>query len=367
MRIKKLLEEWKIAGILLVLIVCGAFLLRIYNLTTIPIFVDEAIYIHWAQIISAESTQRFLPQSSEGKQPLFMWMMTVFLVLINDPLVAGRLLSVITGIFTLLGVFLTMFYLSKSKKVALIACLIYAISPFTLFFDRMALADSMLTMFGVWTMLFSALLARTGRLDTAMLTGFSLGGALLTKSPAIFFALLLPASWLLSIWPKSATERVMKLLKLTVLNLIALAIAFLMYNILRLGPGFEQIGIQNQKYVFPISHLWTNPLDPFVPHIKDVAIWFWDLGPSAFIFLVLIGLTAGLLRRRVETLFVSIWVFVPLTAVMMYGRVFTARYILYTIPPLIMLAAFVFAYLKEKYAKLLFIVLGIFILQAIWT
>src|SRR3989344_8489093 len=127
-----------------------AILLRTYNIFSIPIFADEAIYIRWAQVMRAVSSLRFLPLD-DGKQPLFMWLMIPFLKVIGDPLLAGRTLSMLAGLGTLTGIFLVTLRLFKNKKTAILAALIYAVSPFTVFFDRMALVDSLLMCFGVWS------------------------------------------------------------------------------------------------------------------------------------------------------------------------------------------------------------------------
>ena len=72
--------------------------LRLTGLTRLPIFSDEAIYIHWAQIISRDPGQ-FLISLTDGKQPLFMWLNVLTVGLFDDPLVSGRLVSVIAGWF----------------------------------------------------------------------------------------------------------------------------------------------------------------------------------------------------------------------------------------------------------------------------
>src|SRR4030042_902826 len=115
-------------------------------------------------------------------------------------IILSFLILVVAGVVTLMGVFTASLILFGSKKKALLASFIYAIVPFSVFFDRMALVDSMLSMFGIWTLIFGILTAKTLRLYFAMLAGFSLGGALLTKSPALFFVLLLPFCWLMSSW-----------------------------------------------------------------------------------------------------------------------------------------------------------------------
>ncbi|MCL4366168.1 glycosyltransferase family 39 protein, partial [Patescibacteria group bacterium] len=177
-----------VLGILAVLY----FILRLPNLTLQPIFADEAIYIRWAQVMKAESTLRFLPLS-DGKTPLFMWTMMPILKFIQDPLFAGRLLSVLSGFFTLLGVF----FLSRkifNNKTAFWAGLLYTVTPYTVFFDRMALVDSMLACFTVWIVYFALWLIRSVRLDVSMILGYLLGGAILTKTPGMFNLLILPLS-----------------------------------------------------------------------------------------------------------------------------------------------------------------------------
>ena len=63
----------KIKTILILLTICLLFLVsRIWNLTSLPVFGDEAIYVRWSQIIKSVDSLRFIPQT-DGKQPLYMW------------------------------------------------------------------------------------------------------------------------------------------------------------------------------------------------------------------------------------------------------------------------------------------------------
>src|SRR4029079_15185940 len=80
-----------------------ALVLRIYNLTIIPVFADEAIYIRWSQVMRNVPELRFLPLS-DGKQPLFMCATIPLFKLFSDPLFAGRFLSVLCGMGTMVGV-----------------------------------------------------------------------------------------------------------------------------------------------------------------------------------------------------------------------------------------------------------------------
>lgn len=350
-----------ILGGLLVLLL---FSLRFFHLTILPIFADEAIYIRWAQVMRAEETLRFLPLS-DGKQPLFMWVMIPFLKYITNPLFAGRLVSVFSGLGTMVGVSLLSWLLFKSKKIAFVAGLIYAVSPFTFFFDRMSLVDSMLSMFGVWTFIFSYLAFTKRRLDFAMLAGFSLGAAWLTKSPALFFALLLPTLWLFASWPKGWRAACKNLIKLAGINIVIWAIGFGIYNILRLGPNFSVIASRNLDYVWPLSHILTSPLDPLKPFFDRSFEWIRMMGPWGILVLWLLNYLVNWKKHWKELLVLTVWFLGPIAVQSEFAKVLTARYILLSIPYLVILAAAVFTEEGKIKRNILIIILAFLVAQAL--
>lgn len=344
--------NFKNTFIVLGLIIAG-FVLRVSKLVSLPVFADEAIYIRWSEIMRAEQTLRFLPLS-DGKQPFYMWVLMPFLKVISDPLFAGRFVSVLCGVAIIVGVYLLAKLLFKTNKVAILAAAITTVSPFLIFFDRLALVDSMLSMFGVWTLLLVVKTVTTGRLDFAMLSGFALGGALLTKSPALFFVILLPTALILV----KGQKNFYPYLRAIMLLVVTAVIGYGMYNILRLGPNFNLLSSRNLDYVHPFSHIFQSPLDPLIPHIKDMAGYLWMIGPVSIILLVVLGIIIGLKKHIRETLLISLWFIVPLFAVMEYAKVFTARYVLYVIPFLVILASLSIEYSK-KWLKYFVIALAV--------
>lgn len=330
--------------------------LRLYHLTILPVFADEAIYIRWAQVMRAEPTLRFLPLS-DGKQPLFMWLVIPFLKLFSDLLFAGRFVSVLAGMGTLIGIFLLSLVLFKNKKAALLAGFFYAISPFSFFFDRMALADALLSMFGVWTLFLGVVIAKTLRLDFAMLAGFALGGALLTKSPAIFFAILLPTAVIF-------IKKPIHLIKLAGLFAVTYLIAYALYNILRLGPNFQMIGARNADYIFPISHLWLNPKDPFIFLIDRSFEWIWAMGPALVLILAAGGIVINFRKYKREILLLVSYFLFPILVQSEFARVYTARYIVFTLPYLFVLAAAVFLTSSKLIKQAAVVILGLSVLLA---
>lgn len=332
-------KEFLIFGFLVALY----FILRLPNLTLQPIFADEAIYIRWAQVMRAEPTLRFLPLS-DGKTPLFMWVMIPLFKFISDPLLAGRFLSVISGFFTLLGVF----FLSRkiyNTRTAFWASLLYAITPYTVFFDRMALVDSMLSAFTVWVIYFAVWLVSSLRLDIAMILGYLLGGAILTKTPGMFNLFLLPTTAIGFIRRKGGRHA---FVKLVLLWGVAIAIALVIYNILRLGPNFQLLSSRNADYIFSPLELVGRPLDPFIPHFRDIADWFPKLFTWPILFCIVMGIIYTLYVIW-QQLFhgpslmggvVLFWALLPLLVNMAFLRTFTARYLLSSVPLLLIIAGF---------------------------
>lgn len=319
------------------------FALRLPNLTLQPIFADEAIYIRWAQVMRAEPTLRFV-SLSDGKTPLFMWTMTPLLKVIKDPLLAGRLLSVFSGFLTLTGVF----FLARkvfNRNTSFWAALLYVVCPYTVFFDRMALVDSMLASFTIWIIYFAMWLLRVPRLDLAMILGYFMGGALLTKTPAMINLLILPLS-MLGILKRNCSRS--KIFKLFLYWGIALLIATLIYNLLRLGPGFQQLSSRNADYMFSPFELRDRPLDPFIPHLRDMADWFPKLFTTPILIAVFIGVFVSLVKFGREVLVILIWAIIPLLLEMAFLKTFTARYLLPSIPPLLIFAGFGVTRVLEK-------------------
>lgn len=350
-------QNYKSSIILGLFILVSFFVTRLVNLTIIPVFVDEAIYIRWAQVMRAVASLRFLPLS-DGKQPFFMWLIIPFLKIFNDPLVAGRLVSIFAGFGTMIGIFVLTYLLFKNKHLSFFSALIYVISPFAFFFDRMALADGLLSLFGIWFLIFAILTVLYQRLDCAMIAGILLGLGLITKSPAIIFAILLPTTILFFDWKKSDS---VKWLKLFGLWLVIGIFAFAIYNILRLGPEFHMIAIRNKDYVFSFSEVLNHPFNPLIANLKSVINWnFILLTPLVFLSGI-VGIYFALKKNFKSGVILLIWLIAPLFAQSLIAKVFTSRYIFFTVPFILIFAAFtineVFTKVHSKILTTVFLVI----------
>lgn len=315
--------------------------LRLQNLTSLPVFGDEAIYIRWSQIIKSVETLRFIPQT-DGKQPLFMWLVVPFFKVIADPVVAARIVSVLAGLGTTLIIYLTLRIIFKIKPFnCLVAGLVYLFIPFTFFFDRLALPDNLLAFFGVLSLLFSLLLAKYPRLDLALILGGILGSAWLTKSPAIYFILLSLGTFVFINYSRP---------KLFILSLISAAISWGIYNILRLGPQFTQLAIRNKDYIWSLNDIIKHPLDPFLPHLSDTVTIISRYISWPIFGLILVALVYSFSKKKFNRylLLVIFWCLLPLIASLAIAKVFTARYILFCLPPFFIAAGYFISQLPAK-------------------
>lgn len=316
-----------------ILIFCIFAFLRFSNIYSVPVFVDEAIYVRWSQVMRSEASLRFLPMS-DGKQPLFMWSTMPMFKLISDPLVAARTLSAFCGLGTLVGLSVLSYLFFQSTSISLLTGLLYAVTPFTVFFDRMALADSMLAMFGVWVLVFFKQFLNKRTLDFAMLSGFAMGAALLTKSPAVFYFFWIGLVFIFMVDFKKENKK-------SILNLLLgffyiVTISIVMRSILKLGPNSNMAGERNLDYLYTFKEVLSHPLSPLTGNLKTTLSWLWLLlTPPVFVSLFAIT------RKQNNKILLLLFCLslLPLFAQAAVAKVYTSRYILFAVAPLILVAA----------------------------
>ncbi|MCL5785029.1 MAG: glycosyltransferase family 39 protein [Patescibacteria group bacterium] len=343
----KFLKLYRMEILVFVLIAVGYFILRIPNLTLQPIFADEAIYIRWAQLMKAEPTLRFI-SLTDGKTPLFMWLMTPLFKVFSDPLLAGRFLSVLSGFVTLSGV-LFLGWKFFNKQSGIWAAVLVTIVPFMVFFDRMALVDSMLAAFSIWSLNLALLLIKYPRIDISMTLGYVLGGGLLTKPPGFFNILVLPVSLVIFNW--KSKNRQWKFLKIFGLWIIAIVVMGGIYSILKLGPGYSGLAGRNEDYIFSPIDIINRPWDPFLPHLANLVDWLPKLLTLPVLALIVCGSVSVFIKKNKYGVVVLLWSLLPLFAQMVLLKTFTARYILFSVPPLLFLGGWGIFLISQKFKK----------------
>lgn len=313
----------------LILLSFLTFVSRVVNLSNIPIFTDEAIYIRWAQIGLADPAHRFI-SLTDGKQPLFTWAMYPMLKLFSDPLFAGRFVSVLSGVFTVIGIYLLARQLF-SFRTAWLAALIYIFSPFAFIYDRLALMDSLLSSFAVWSLYLEVLLVTHLRLDLALLLGMTIGFGLLTKSSAFFYLYLLPFSLIL-LDRRKINKRI--LIKWLGLICISIIISLTIYNSLRLSPWFYIIEQKNHVFITTFSEFIKSPFKMLGGNLRGLfEILYVYLTPT-FSIILLFSLTMMFFKRKNKQVLLLTWFFLPFITLAFFGLIIFPRFILFMVVPL---------------------------------
>lgn len=332
------------------------FLTRLINISKFPIFTDEAIYSYWAQVALHDPSNRYM-SLEDGKQPLFIWLGAIAQNFLNDPLIAMRLISVLAGFGTLVGIYL----LAKSltdHKTAILSSALYLVLPFSLLYDRLALYDSLLTMFIVYATYFIVKLAKRPSLSTSLLTGLTLGLGLMTKSSANFFLYLMPVSLLL-FDVKNKNHLVSRLSKFAAFGFIAALISQIIYNSLRykLISGslektlFYMISRKNLEFIRTLPEVIKDPFAHFYSNIHAILSWLITYISPPLFALFLLGLTLAYFKKNLSLIYLSVLIFTPFISEALFNKVLYPRFIFFYFPFVIILISYAAIWLLEKFKK----------------
>jgi len=182
--VKKAITKFFHAHSLIVLSIVY-LLSRLINLTKLPIFNDEAIYLDWGWK-SLHTNAGLFYSLYDAKPPFLIWIFGIFESVIQSPLFMGRLVSVIAGLLTLIGIY----KVAKSlggEKLAILSSAFYTVIPLFVFFDRQALMESAITASGIWSFYFLLQTIETKKTKYSVFLGLALGIGIFIKLQALVF------------------------------------------------------------------------------------------------------------------------------------------------------------------------------------
>lgn len=342
------------------------FSLRLIAIRNLPLFTDEAIYIRWAQMGFYDAAQR-LTSLSDGKQPLFIWLITLFMQGTSNPLTAGRIVSVLTGFITGIGLYFLSFTLFKNKWGAVLAVSFYVIFPFALVYDRMALYESTSGMFLVWSLLLGIILTNTVKFHMAFILALVLGGGILTKTTGFLSIYLLPL--LLFLLPVMKKDRVSKFMTWVSQIGVAIGLSLLYYSLLQLSPQFSQINEKNAIFLYHVSELVRY--DAFSKWLSNILTLIYWLAQYMSIPTFVIFLTSFYVFREHwrEKVVLFLWCAIPFIGYGLFSRSLNPRYIFPIILPLLPLFAanITDAFHKTKLRKIIVITIAVCIVSMLYV
>ncbi|OGD61259.1 hypothetical protein A3I57_02255 [Candidatus Beckwithbacteria bacterium RIFCSPLOWO2_02_FULL_47_23] len=278
---------------------------RLVNLDLIPIFADEAIYLRWAQLLAFDWRHLFVPLT-DGKTPLFMWLLAPFLRLGFDPLLTGRILSAVSGLGTVAGIY----FLAKKlfdQKTACLAAGLALVQPFLLFYNRMSLTDSLLTGLIVWSVYFG----------TGVKLGITAALAILVKPSALSYLILAPI-FKIKAWRQHLTAGI---------------IVITVYNLLRLSDSFYMIKQRSLDYLQgPTLQHWFSTVQVFGGWLLSYLGW-----PLIFAFILALIIGAKFKEKKIGIL--SLFILLPFLALAAVGKIVYPRYLLPMVPFVLIIAS----------------------------
>lgn len=320
---------------------------RLTNLTALPIFTDEAIYIRWSQIGMRDAAWRFI-SLSDGKQPMFTWVMMILLKVFEgmDPLFIGRLTSVFAGAGTLVGLWLVSYELFKDKRVAWMTGVIYVLLPFSTWYDRVALYDSMVGTFAVWSLFLAVRLVRNPRLDTALILGMVLGAGMLNKSSGFLSLYFLPVTLMLFDWQGKFIRR--RLITWAGMVLLAAILSQVFYSVLRLSPLFHMVGQKDNVFIFSMSEWLNQPFRFLEGNLRGMFDWLRHYMTLPLFVAAFVPIFMRWPKAR-EAWLLYFWWALPFAALANFAKILYPRFIFFMTLPLVMAAAFTAIMLWDKF------------------
>lgn len=323
----------------LTLLIIFYFVFRLINLTKLPIFNDEAIYLDWGW----RETHRagFLYYSLyDAKQPFLMWIFGIAESLISDPLFAGRLVSVISGFLTLIGIYKLAKYIFE-EKTALVSIFIYTIIPIFSFYDRQALMESSIATVGIWACFFLVKYLKENSLKFSILAGIILGIGFFIKSSALVFVL----SYAIAVLGYSVISKRVKIIN----DLLITAGIFLTtISLLLINPEFWSTLSSNSRYSLTFSEIIAFPFKQwFDSLIINLQIAFSYITPLLFA-IALIGIIFILVKKdRFKNTFLAFFIVSFITATLLV-RVPTERYLISFLSFIVIPAADIIIHILRK-------------------
>jgi 4-amino-4-deoxy-L-arabinose transferase-like glycosyltransferase len=303
------------------------------NLTLLPIFNDESIYLDWGWTYT-HMPGHLYDSLLDAKQPLMIWVFGIFENFFSDPLFAGRFASVIIGAITTLGIY-TLTKKLFTKQIALLAALLYTIIPLFVFYNRQALMESAIACIGIWSGNALLMLFRQPTTRNGVIVGILFGIGFFIKSSILLF--IIPSSLIIlySIGKNNKKELIQP-------YFISLGAMIAIDSLLFLSPVFWETFSSNSRYSYTLAEMFTFPIQAWLHHI----LAFFEIG---FIFITpLIFLTSLLgialmlkTNKQNHTIFLAYFL-LALLLEMFSAKSQSQRYLVPFLPFLIIPAAYVF-------------------------
>jgi 4-amino-4-deoxy-L-arabinose transferase-like glycosyltransferase len=272
---------------------------HLWNLTLLPVFADESIYIRWSQLIMDDWARYLFFPLNDGKTPLFIWALIPWQYLFSDQLFASRFFAVVIGFGQLFAIKYLVRELGGRKGAQWLAMFLTTVLPFWFFHHHMALMDGLMTLFLTLTLvgivqvvqLKDVFKNRSGLIKIA-LTGLAFGLAIWTKLPAIFLVTCFPFAVFLD-QKTTSKQKLQSLFAVAAVGCIAIGLL----ATLRISPAFGQLFRRTQDFTYPLNEVLLQ--GKWMVTLRNIPSYIWDFIMYLTLPLMIFAVS-GLFSNRVR-------------------------------------------------------------------
>lgn len=296
---------------------------RLVGLTRLPAFVDENLHMSWAMYVA--QGERLGQPWSHGRAVQVFANALVVPWAGENTLWASRCLTVAFGALTLLAI-LALARRLYDEPTALVAGGLYVLCPMTLFYDRLVMADPVMSTFVALSLLASARAAQSGRVRDGLLAGPPAALAVLSKASGALLLFVPLAAWL-------ALSRPLRR------GLPALGAALAATASLVAWPLWRFLEASRSMAERNVGGGAAGSVDRIARNLALVADWFPEWWTLPLVLLTLGGVLVALVRRDRRGLYLAAVGLLPLAFLVVTATFWYPRYILYAAVPGVILAA----------------------------
>ncbi|MFC1626930.1 ArnT family glycosyltransferase [Patescibacteria group bacterium] len=336
----------------IIILFLGLAATRFINLTSIPIFGDESLYLSLAYSIKENFFINWLNSIQYGVLPVFIWFQSLIHLLLGqftNPLFLARAFSISTDLISAAFVYLIAKKLIN-QKYALFSALIYLSLPLTFFHSRLSLLETTTNMFIVMA-IYLSLQKKLSKLQVIVLT-LIIGLAFFTKPLAIisFFPII------------TAPLLINKLnFKLLTRHLISFFLAALVIAVFYL-PIRHKLSM----FITPHNLISSQAFDLFKSNLWKTLAWSKTYITLPLGLSVLIGIIISLFKKLPQLIWIIFWLTQTILISNYFGAYFFPRHLFLLAPPVALLNGYFFYHLFKIKPLMAYLVLFFSLLPALY-
>ena len=327
--------------VVMALVTIVALVPRLTNLLGMDPFIDEAASLDWPLRIYELASPRtwMLSVLSDGRPPLYLWTIVPVAAVIDNGILAGRVVAVVADALCAVALY-TLGRELHSRLVGGLGATLWALSAFPVFFARISVDDSLLTLMAALTTLAGVHLARRPTLISGALCGLCLALTVLTKTNGVLMATALvlaivvlgrPLAWRAYLRPVGAA--------------IAVGLLASVPLLLGLVPVIQQVSLHTTSSTRSNESL-------LLANATLAAGWLETLVGNRFLLLALAGAALALAFRQMGMVYLLLLCLGLFAVILEVTASMFARRLLLPVFPLYLLAGFAIerAVLLTRYA-----------------